>query len=57
MTMPALDLSLYTDGNASQRTAFASQLLISLSEHGFVKLVGHGIADDRIAELFAWVST
>ena len=56
MTLPTLDLSLYTHGNALQRQELASRLLDSLSEHGFVKLVGHGVSDERIGELFRWVS-
>lgn len=56
MTLPTLDLSLYMHGNASERQKLASRLLDSLSEHGFVKLVGHGVSDERIDELFQWVS-
>ena len=56
MTLPTLDLSLSTHGNASERQELASRLLDSLSEHGFVKLVGHGVSDERIGELFRWVS-
>ena len=56
MTLPTLDFSLYTQGDASQRQELASCLLDSLSKHGFVKLVGHGVSDDRIDELFRWVS-
>ena len=57
MTLPSLDLSLYTHGDAGQRQKFASELLGSLTDHGFVKLVKHGISDQRIRELFRWVSS
>lgn len=56
MTLPTLNLSLYTQGNASQRQELASRLLDSLSQHGFVKLVGHGVSDEKLDELFRWVS-
>ena len=57
MTLPSLDLSLYTHGDAGQRHEFASELLGSLTDHGFVKLVKHGISDQRVRELFKWVSS
>lgn len=56
MTLPTLNFHLYTHGNASQRQELASHLLESLSEHGFVKLVGHGVSDEKISEVFRWVS-
>lgn len=56
MTLPTLNLSLYTQGDASQRQELASRLLDSLSQHGFVKLVGHGVSDEKLDELFRWVS-
>ena len=56
MTLGSLDLSLYTHGDAGQRHEFASQLLGRLTDHGFVKLVKHGISDQRIRELSKWVS-
>ena len=56
MVLPTLNFLLYTQGNASQRQEIASRLLDSLSEHGFVKLVGHGISDEKIDEMFKWVS-
>ncbi len=56
MAQPTLDFSLYTHGNASQRQQVSSRLLDELSSHGFVKLIGHGISDERVSELFRWVS-
>lgn len=55
MNMTTLDLSLSTNGSNSDRQRFASQLLGSLSQRGFVKLVGHGISEEAIAKLFEWV--
>ena len=56
MVLPTLNFLLYTHGDASQSQELAARLLDSLSEHGFVKLVGHGISDEKIDELFKWVS-
>ena len=56
MTPASLDLSLFTGGNISQHQDFASKLLNSLSQHGFVKIVGHGVPKAMVVELFAWVS-
>ena len=56
MALPTLDLSHFTDGNATDRKSFESELLSSLSEHGFVKLVNHGITDEVACELFEWVN-
>ena len=55
MALPTLDLSWYTDGNAAERQQLASQLLDSLSQHGFVKLVGHGVSRQNVEELLEWV--
>ncbi|KAL9584103.1 MAG: hypothetical protein Q9203_004801 [Teloschistes exilis] len=54
MTLPCLDLSLFTQGDATQRQELASQLLASLTDHGFVKLTKHGIPDRKVHELFKW---
>ena len=55
MTLPTLDLSLYIDGDTYERQQLASRLLDSLSKHGFVKLVGHGISRETVNELLRWV--
>lgn len=55
MTLPTLDLSQFTDGSALERYQLASDLLASLSQHGFVKLVNHGISDEAVVKLFDWV--
>jgi isopenicillin N synthase-like dioxygenase len=56
MTLPTLDLSRFTEGSEKERQQLASDLLASLSGHGFVKLVNHGIPDKAISRLFGWVS-
>lgn len=55
MTLTTLDLSLFKNGRVADRQQFASQLLSGLSQHGFVKLVGHGISDSAISQSFGWV--
>lgn len=55
MAAPTIDLSLFTQGNASQRQKLAGQLRDTLSSYGYMKLVGHGIPDWAVAEMFEWV--
>lgn len=55
MTLPTLDLSLFTNGSDTVRRKLASDLLDSLSHHGFVKLVNHGISEKTVSRLFEWV--
>ncbi|KAI4086737.1 MAG: hypothetical protein LQ344_007306 [Seirophora lacunosa] len=53
MVLPTLDLSQYTHGTAQQRQQLSSQLLDSLSRHGFVKLTRHGISRETVSKLVA----
>lgn len=55
MALSTLNLSLYTHGTPRERRQLASELLDSLSRHGFVKLVGHGVSRETINELLKWV--
>lgn len=55
MVLPTVDLSQYTHGTAQQRQQLSSQLLDSLSRHGFVKLTGHGISRETVSKLVALV--
>lgn len=55
MALATLDLSLYTHGTPRERQQLASELLDRLSQHGFVKLVGHGVSRETINELLKWV--
>ena len=55
MALSTLNLSLYTHGTPRERQQLASELLDSLSQHGFVKLVGHGVSRETINGLLNWV--
>ena len=55
MSLPILDLSSFAQGGIADRQKFAFGLLDGLSQHGFVKLVGHGIPDNVIKQIFEWV--
>ena len=55
MSFATLDLSLFKNGHDTDRQRFGSQLLNGLTQHGFVKLVGHGISDHTVEKLFEWV--
>ena len=55
MTSSKLDFSLCTNGNDTDHRQFASELLERLRQHGFVKIVNHGIPDHAIERIFEWV--
>ncbi|KAL9006071.1 MAG: hypothetical protein Q9188_001198 [Gyalolechia gomerana] len=55
MALATLDLSLFTNGHHDAREAFAADLREELSRHGFVKIVGHGLSNEDIGEVFEWV--
>ncbi|CAG8949079.1 hypothetical protein HYFRA_00002208 [Hymenoscyphus fraxineus] len=52
MDLPTLDLSQFTHGNKNQRQQLASSLLSSLKEHGFVKLINHGVPEGLVSEMW-----
>lgn len=56
MALASLDLSLFSNGNHESREGFAAELRRELTQHGFVKIVGHGLSDKDIKEVFEWVS-
>lgn len=53
--LPVLDASNFTSQDPTNRTDFANKLHDALKNHGFVKLVNHGISEDDVSELFAQV--
>ena len=55
MALPTLDLSRYTEGDISERQHVALELLDSLSQHGFVKVTGHGVSKETVNKLLNWV--
>lgn len=55
MILPTLDLSRFTRGNDQERQQLAKDLCASLLQHGFVKLVNHGVPDEAVLKLFEWV--
>ena len=55
MSLPVLDLSNYTRGNAQEQSHFSRDLLGSLQAHGFVKLINYGFDREYIDELMDWV--
>ncbi|KAI4270108.1 MAG: hypothetical protein LQ337_006893 [Flavoplaca oasis] len=54
MALATLDLSLYTTGRPDAQEAFAADLRRELTRHGFVKIVGHGLSNEGINQVFAW---
>lgn len=53
--LPTLDLAHFLE-EGSRRQEFADRLRDALVQHGFVKIVNHGIAESSVEQLFDWVS-
>jgi hypothetical protein len=51
-----VDASQFVSGTPTQQRAFAIELAESVRRCGFVKVINHGLSDELIDELFAWVS-
>jgi isopenicillin N synthase-like dioxygenase len=59
MTMAAIetvDLSLLTGPHSPQRAELLQTFVDSCASKGFVKVVGHGISNARLKDVFQWVS-
>ena len=50
-----IDFTGFTHGNSSERQKVAEQLRNTLTSHGYMKLVGHGVPDWAMAKLFELV--
>ena len=55
MNIPLLDASRFTSSSNPERRQYSKELLASLSTHGFVRLIGHGVPPEVIEEAFQWV--
>jgi isopenicillin N synthase-like dioxygenase len=55
MSIPVVDLSLFTHGTDSDKQAFVHQLGRAYEDVGFVAVKNHGIPDELIAELYRYV--
>jgi isopenicillin N synthase-like dioxygenase len=51
-----LNLGHFTTGTQEQRRQFVDELLAGFVETGFVKLVNHGFEEQKLNDLFTWVS-
>ncbi|KAI6641490.1 hypothetical protein MCOR08_001096 [Pyricularia oryzae] len=49
--VPRLDFSRFSQGTKQEKEEFGEALTKALIEHGFVKLVNHGIADEAVVNL------
>jgi isopenicillin N synthase-like dioxygenase len=52
-TIPVLDLSLFVNGDADQRTTFIADLGKAFHEVGFVGLVNHGISKELVEGFYS----
>lgn len=55
-SIPTLDVSLFHSESTADRKQYASALVNSLTKHGFVKLINHGIPEETVMEMFEWVT-
>ena len=55
MSLPVLDLSLFTVGGPEERQKLAYELSRCLLDNGFVKLKNHGISETMVAQMLDWV--
>lgn len=53
--VPKLDFSRFSQGTKKEKEEFGEALTKALIEHGFVKLVNHGIADEAVVNLLEQV--
>lgn len=53
--LPTLDFSLFTHGTQVERQELGQALAKSFVDHGFVKLINHGLPDETIADLLGLV--
>ena len=57
MKVQTLDLSNFDNVIDSQRLDFCEKVASSLKEHGFLKIVNHGIPLTTIEAAFDWVES
>ncbi len=55
MTIPVVDLSDFTGGDAKKKEAFVQELGKAYEDVGFVAVKNHGIPDELIADLYKYV--
>lgn len=57
MSIPVVDLALFTEGDASQKKAFVYELGRAYEDVGFVAVKNHGIPEQLIDELYLYVKS
>lgn len=55
--LPTLDFSKFYLGSDAERKTFSSQLVQSFHDHGFVKLINHGMTNEATSGFLRWVRT
>jgi len=56
MDLPTLDMSRFRDGDDAKRYAFSLELVQSFTDHGFVKLIKHGLPEETVKNYLKAVS-
>ncbi|KAK4219676.1 hypothetical protein QBC37DRAFT_382429 [Rhypophila decipiens] len=52
--LPLLDARLFLSGTQDERKEFAQAFTNSLLEHGFARVINHGLDETTVGELFDW---
>lgn len=55
MALATLDFELFTQGNQAQRERLGSALADSFKDHGFAKVINHGVPERVVEMLFSMV--
>lgn len=53
--LPTLDFGKFLHGTQTERQELADQLVASFTQHGFVKLINHGVPDEVVDGIWKWV--
>lgn len=53
--LPRLDFSQFLKGDERTRERFCQELVSCMKDYGFVKLLNHGISEEKVEEAFEWV--
>lgn len=56
MDLPTLDFAQFKSNVPEEREELAKALAQSFKDHGFVKLINHGLPEDLVADMLASVS-
>lgn len=57
LELKTLDFGKFIHGTPVERQEVADRLVLSLTQHGFTKLINHEVPDDVVEGIWYWVGT